>query len=286
MFAVMIRVDAHHHLWRLDRGDADWIAPDPALHRDYELGDLRPLVDNKIDATVLVQTSPSEAETAWLLETAHASNGLVRGVVGWTDLSAPGAAERIHGLAKDPLLKGLRPMPRDIEDTYWVLRDEVKPALRAMAETGLCFDAVIEPRHLALLPVLQNFVPGLKVVIQQDAKPSLGENPEQSWSRDLSWSGDLARVAKETGYFCKLSGVAAMLGPNTMMNDVRPWVDRILDSFGPTRVMWGSGWPVAELACGYARWHTMTERFLFRYNLPKRAEVMGGTAARFYGLAL
>jgi L-fuconolactonase len=279
----MIRVDAHHHLWRLDLGHHDWIAPDTELHRDYELDDLRPSLE-KIDATILVQTSPSEAETAWLLDVAHGSNGLVRGVVGWTDFAAPGAADRVHALAKDKLLKGLRPMPRELEDTYWILRDEVKPALRAMAETGLCLDALIEPRHLGLLPVLRNFHPDLKVVIHQYSQPLVTEPTELKWSRDLSWSDDLARVAKETGYFCKLSGVAALAGPKAMMNDVRPWVDRILDCFGPARVMWGSGWPMGDFACGYARWHTMSERLLFRYKLADRAEVMGGTAARFYNL--
>jgi L-fuconolactonase len=283
----MIRIDAHHHVWRLDQGHHDWIEPDTALYRDYELDDLRPSL-GKIDATILVQASPTEAETVWLLDVARGSNGLVRGVVGWADLAAPGAADRIYRLAEDPLLKGLRAMLPDIGDTYWILGDSVKPALRAMAETGLCFDAPVEPRHLALLPMLRNFHPELKVVVQHDARPAHRANPSGSgdlgWSADLARSGDLARAAKETGYFCKLAGIAALAGPRATMNDVRPWVDHVLDCFGPARVMWGSGWPIAGPTWEYARWHTMTERFLFRYKIADRAEIMGGNAARFYGL--
>src|ERR1700722_17814637 len=143
----MIRIDAHHHVWRLDRGDYDWIRPGMTIHRDYGLDDLRPLLEH-VDATVLVQATPTEAETNYLLEVARGSNGLVRAVIGWTDLAAPNAVARINELARDPMIKGLRPMLQDIQDTDWILRDEIKPALRAMAEAGLCFDALIQPRHL------------------------------------------------------------------------------------------------------------------------------------------
>ncbi len=96
----MIRVDAHHHVWRIGRGDYDWIVPDSILYRDYSLDDLRPLLDGIVEATILVQAAPTDAETDHLLEVARGSDGLVRGVVGWTDLSAPGAADRIAALAK------------------------------------------------------------------------------------------------------------------------------------------------------------------------------------------
>ena len=273
----MIRVDAHHHVWRIGRGDYDWIVPDSILYRDYGLDDLRALLDG-IEATILVQAAPTDAETIHLLEVARNSDGLVRGVVGWTDLSAPEAAARVAELAKDPLLKGLRPMLQDIEDTYWILRDDVRPALRAMAETGLRLEALIQPRHLPLLPVLRNFHPNLKVVIDHGAKPPIAERAM------APWADDLARVARETNYFCKVSGLSAEAGEGWQMNDVRPWFDHILQCFGPARTMWGSDWPVLDLTSDYGRWHKICERYLFPFGLDERADVMGGTAARFYGL--
>jgi L-fuconolactonase len=273
----MIRIDAHHHVWRLDRGDYDWIRPGMTIHRDYGLDDLRPLLEH-VDATVLVQATPTEAETNYLLEVARGSNGLVRAVIGWTDLAAPNAVARINELARDPMIKGLRPMLQDIQDTDWILRDEIKPALRAMAEAGLCFDALIQPRHLPLMSILGNLNPELKIVIDHAAKPPIASNTMQPWADDL------ARVARQTEIHCKLSGLATEAGPLWQINDLRPWVDHICNCFGPSRVMWGSDWPVVELATPYQRWHTITEQFLFRYRIPERAEIMGGTAARFYGL--
>jgi L-fuconolactonase len=273
----MIRVDAHHHVWRLDRGDYDWITPDMSIHRDYGLDDLRPLLHN-IDATVLVQAAPTEAETDYLLEVARGSRGLVKGVVGWIDLTAPDAPKRINERARDPMIKGLRPMLQDIADTYWLFRDEAKPALHAMAETGLCLDALIQPRHLPLMQIFTNLHPKLKIVIDHAAKPPIATRNMQPWADDL------ARLAKDSNVYCKLSGLATEAGPEWQMNDMRPWFEHICDCFGPSRLMWGSDWPVIEMSTPYQRWLTISQRFLFRYSLPDQDEIMCDTAVRFYGL--
>ncbi len=273
----MIRIDAHHHVWRLDRGDYDWLSPDMKIYRDYEVDDLRPLLDG-IDGTILVQAAPTEAETDFLLTVARESHGLIQGVVGWIDLAAPDAVARIHARARDKMFVGVRPMLQDIPDTYWIFRDEIKPALAAIAETGLCFDALIQPRHLSLMQIFANLHPDLKIVIDHAAKPPIASREMQPWASDL------VRLAADSNVCCKLSGLTTAAGPEWQMNDIRPWADHIFDSFGPTRVMWGSDWPVLELACDYRRWYTITQRFLFRYDLPERDEIMGGTAARFYGL--
>src|SRR5215470_12385028 len=96
--ARTMRVDAHHHVWTIARGDYRWMSPGLAIARDYGLDDLRPLLGD-ITATVLVQAADSEAETAFMLDIARNSGGLVRGVVGWTDLAASGAPDRIAMLA-------------------------------------------------------------------------------------------------------------------------------------------------------------------------------------------
>ena len=121
-----MRVDAHHHVWTLARGDYAWLTPDLPIHRDYSLADLRPLLGD-ITATVLVQAAPTEAETRFLLATARASGGLVQAVVGWTDLAAPDAPARIAALAAEPLLKGLRPMLQDLGDPAWILSAPKSP---------------------------------------------------------------------------------------------------------------------------------------------------------------
>jgi len=270
----MIRVDAHHHVWTIARGDYGWMSPDLSIARDYGLDDLRPMLGG-ITATVLVQAADTEAETAFMLDVARASAGLVRGVVGWTDLAAPGAPARIAELARIPLLKGLRPMLQDIEDTDWILRPAVQPALAAMALHGLRFDALLKPRHLPLIGELAQRHPGLPVVIDHAAKPDIANGGFQPWARHI------ARLARETPWCCKVSGLVTEARADWQVDDLRPYVDHLLATFGPDRLMWGSDWPVVTLASNYRRWHDAAATLL---PPATHGAIFGGTAARFYGL--
>jgi L-fuconolactonase len=276
-----MRIDAHHHVWRLDRGDYGWLTPDlAAIHRDFGLDDLRPhLAAAGIGGTVLVQAAPTEAETQFMLAVANASGGLVRGVVGWTDLAAPDAPARIAALAAaEPLLKGLRPMLQDIAETGWILRPEVQPALRAMAAAGLRFDALVKPRHLPVLLELARAHPDLPVVIDHCAKPDIAGGMVEPWASGI------ARLARETAWCCKLSGLATEAAPGWTADGLRRHAGHALAEFGPDRVMWGSDWPVLDLGGGWDRWWRATEVLLAPLDAASRAAVLGGTARRFYGL--
>jgi L-fuconolactonase len=275
----MMRVDAHHHVWTMARGDYHWMSPELPIARDYGLDDLRPLLGD-ITATIMVQAADSEAETAFMLEVARGSAGLVQGVVGWTDLASPGAPARIAELAiperaGDPLLKGLRPMLQDIEDTGWILLPAVQPALAAMARHGLRFDALLKPRHLPLIGELARRHPDLAVVIDHAAKPDIANGSFRPWA------GHMARLARDTSWCCKLSGLVTEARADWQVDDLRPYVDHLLATFGPSRLMWGSDWPVVTLASNYRRWR---EAAIALLPPDTHDAVFGATAARFYGL--
>ncbi len=273
----MMQVDSHHHVWRVARGDYHWLTPDLPIHRDYTLDDLRPLLGD-ITATVLVQAAPTEAETAFMLAVARDSRGLVRGVVGWTDLAAPDAAARVAALAKAPELKGLRPMLQDIADTDWILRPAVQPALAEMTRCGLRFDALIQPRHLPALLALAERHPRLPIVIDHAAKPAIAHGAFEPWASDI------ARVARETDAFCKLSGLVTEAAPDWRDDDLRRTVDHLIVCFGPTRLMWGSDWPVVELGGGCLRWRAASLHLLAGLDAAARDAILGGTASSFYNL--
>ncbi len=270
----MRQVDAHHHVWTIARGDYGWMSPELPIARDYALDDLRPLL-GEIDATVLVQAADTEAETEFMLEVARGSAGLVRGVVGWTDLSAPRAPARIAELAAEPLLKGLRPMLQDIDDTEWILRPAVQPGLAAMARHGLRFDALLKPRHLPIIGEIAQRHPELAVVIDHAAKPDIANDAFQPWARHMQ------RLARDTPWCCKLSGLVTEARADWQIDDLRPYVDHLLASFGPDRLMWGSDWPVVTLASNYRRWRETAQALVLA---PMHDAIFGGTATRFYGL--
>ena len=272
-----LRVDAHHHVWRIARGDYGWLTPDLPICRDYGLDELRPLLGD-ITATVLVQAAPTEAETEFLLQTARESEGLVRAVVGWVDLSAPDAPSRIEAAAGTDLLKGVRPMLQDIAETDWILRGAVQPALEAMRQAGLRFDALVQPRHLPALLTLAERHPELSIVIDHGAKPDIAGGAWQPWADDI------VRIARETPAFCKLSGLVTEAGAGWTVETLRRYVDHLLDCFGPSRTMWGSDWPVGNLAGGYRRWRDAALSLLSGLAPADRDAVLGTTAAAFYGL--
>src|SRR3984893_13288792 len=145
----LMRIDAHHHVWTLARGDYAWLTRDRApIYRDFSLADLAPpLAASRIEGTILVQAAPTEAETMFMLDIAENAE-VVRGVVGWTDFDAADAAARIDALASRKLLVGLRPMVQDIADDDWLLGPAMGPLRGAMAGPGLIVDGLALPRHL------------------------------------------------------------------------------------------------------------------------------------------
>ena len=275
-----MRVDAHQHLWRIDRGDYGWLTPElPNLYRDFLPDDLAPLLAKaRIDRTVLVQAAESVAETEFMLGLAE-TTPFVGAVVGWVDFASREAPAVIERLAGNPRLKGLRPMLQDLADANWILREDVQPAIRATAVNGLTFDALIKPPQLPAIRRLLDRYPELPVVIDHGAKPQIAAG------RIDEWAGHIRAIARDSRAVCKLSGLATEAAPGWTTETLRPYVDVLLDNFGPARLMFGSDWPVLTENGDYLAWLAAAEALTAGLSESGRAEVFGGTAAGFYGLA-
>ncbi len=272
-------VDAHFHCWQLARADYGWLTPALApIYRDVAIADWRAqAAPCGVQAGVLVQAAPTEAETEFLLVQAG-HNAAVLGVVGWVDLLATDAPERIARLAARPKLRALRPMLHDLPDPEWILQPALAPALRAMVENGLAFDALVRPVHLGPLLQLCLRHPDLHVVVDHAAKPDIAAAEWQPWADAM------ARIADQSQAVCKLSGLLTEAGAAPAPQAARRWAQHVLACFGAERVMWGSDWPVLELAATYATWWGETQAMLAGLGAVERAAVLGGTARRIYRL--
>ena len=178
------RVDAHHHVWSLARGDYGWLTPALApIYRDFSLADMAPLAQAAgITTTVLVQAAPTLAETHYLLDVAAKSGGLARGVVGWVDLSDKNAVATLESIALDPLFKSVRPMLQDLPDIKWVLRPQVQATLSQLPALGIRFDALVKPAQLPSLVAMLERNPDLDAVIDHGAKPDIAGDTWQPWA--------------------------------------------------------------------------------------------------------
>jgi len=274
-------VDAHFHAWRLARGDYGWLTPAlHPIHRDVTVADWEAVSGpHGVAGGVLVQAAPTEAETDFLLDQAQA-HASVLGVVGSIDWLAADAPRRVEALARRPGLVGLRPMLQDLPDPDWILQPALAPVLEAMAACGLAFDALVKPVHLPRVRRLVDRHPGLRIVIDHGAKPDIAAGAWQPWAADM------AALARETEVFCKLSGLLTEAGPAPRPEAARRWARHLLESFGAGRLVWGSDWPVLELAGSYAGWWGEVQALLDEAALSPaaRAAVLGGNARRAYRL--
>lgn len=273
-------IDAHFHCWRLARGDYGWLTPALApIYRDVSVNDWRAAsAPQGVSGGVLVQAAPTEAETQFLLAQADA-HPQVLGVVGWVDLTAADAPARIAALARHPKLKGLRPMLQDIADPAWILQPLLAPALQAASDAGLVLDALVKSVHLPHLLTLAGRYPDLRLVIDHAAKPDIAAAEWQPWADGM------ARLAAETGAMCKLSGLLTEAGPAPGPAAVRRWAEHVLACFGAARVVWGSDWPVLELAASYRHWWGETQQLLAGLTAQERADILGANAGRLYRLS-
>ena len=275
-------IDAHFHIWQPSRGDYGWLSPDrpdlAPIYRDIAIADWQTQsAPHGVTGGVLVQAAPTEAETHYLLTQAQASDPVL-GVVGWVDWLAADAPERIKALATNPKLKGLRPMLQDIADVQWILQPALTPALQAMVDCNLVFDALVKSAHLPHILTLAKAHPNLRLVIDHAAKPHMAAGEWQPWADGI------ARIAAETTAFCKLSGMLNEAGPSPQPGAVGRWARHVLTCFGPHRVVWGSDWPVLELAGSYAGWWNESRQILSGLDAAAQAAVMGGNAQRLYRL--
>ncbi|SFN70860.1 amidohydrolase [Sphingomonas sp. OK281] len=270
-------VDAHQHFWSLGTAGHSWPTTDEAvIHKDFGPDDLVSAVAGlPLAGTVLVQSQPTDRDTDWVLALAQRTP-IVRAVVGWVDLSAADAPDRILALAAVPKLRGLRPMLQAIEDTDWLMQDTLVPALEAMQATGLRLDALVQPRHLPMLARFAERWPDIPIVIDHAAKPDAAKATLDPWR------GEIAALAA-LGLHCKLSGLRTEQAPGQQADALSPYVEHLVRAFG-SRLMWGSDWPVLLLSGdGWRRWHDDARRLVAAAG-GDPDHLFWGAATRFYGL--
>ena len=277
-------VDAHHHLWDPARRDYPWMTGDAAaLRRPIGLDDLRATVEPLgVVATVAVQAASTEEETVELLALAAASGGLVAGVVGWIDLTAPDVGERLAALREAPggeRLVGIRHAVHDEPDPGWLEREDVARGLRAVAQAGLPYDLLLFPEHLPAAARIAAALPELRLVVDHGAKPHIAAREREPWSTDL------AALAAHERVHCKLSGLVTEADRRDWREqDVESYAERLLELFGPERLMFGSDWPVCTLAASYGEVLDLARSALAGLGAAEQDAVLAGTARRFYGL--
>lgn len=274
-----MKIDAHHHFWNYNAAEYGWIPnAEPNLRRNFGPVDLqRELAITGIDGVVSVQARQTIEETRWLLELAD-TNSFIRAVVGWVPLVSGKVADDLDRFGGHPKLRAVRHVLQDEPDAY-MARDDFNRGLSLLAARHLVYDILIFERQLPAAIQLVDRHPNQIFVLDHLAKPRIREHILQPW-RDL-----LFEMSRRPNVFCKLSGIITEADHSTWSPaDLKAYVDTALEAFGPSRLMFGTDWPVCLLAGSYERWHTTVAELTARLSVDEQAWLMGRTAVRAYDL--
>jgi L-fuconolactonase len=275
-----MRIDAHQHFWNYSVAEYPWIGAGlERLARDYLPSDLEPLLAAKqIDGSVAVQARQSVEESLWLLALAKA-HPLVKGVVGWVDLRSDRVGDDLRVLAANPTFVGVRHVVQDEPDPRFVLGEGFIRGLRQLRQHGLTYDLLLYPSQLPAAIELVGLLPEQPFVVDHLAKPRIVAGEIDGWGRDIR------AIARHDNVCCKVSGmVTEAVRRGWKRDDFTPYLDVVLEAFGPERLMFGSDWPVCLLAGEYADVAAIPRDYFSRLSATEQRMIWGDTAAGFYGL--
>jgi len=280
MMAVDMRIDAHQHFWVYEPREYGWIDGSMgALRRDFLPGDLEPELRRcGFDGSVAVQARQTLEETRWLLELAE-EFPFVRGVVGWVDLRSPDLRGVLESLAGNSKLVGVRHIVQSEPDDRFLLRPEFLCGVAMLEEFELAYDILIYAKHLGVAAEFVSQFPRQRFVLDHLAKPPIRSGDLREWERGIR------ELAKFPNVMAKLSGLVTEANWSAWRPEqITACVDVAFGCFGAERLMIGSDWPVCTVAGTYSRVMGIVTEYVKRCTAEEREAVLGGNAARFWGL--
>jgi L-fuconolactonase len=277
----MLRIDAHQHCWQFDPVRDSWITEDMSvIGRDFLPADLLPLLQrNDIDGSVLVQTCQDESDNQFMLQLAD-ENSFIKGVVGWVDLRASNIEDRLKYYKDNfPKMKGFRHVLQAEPDEQFMLRDDFKHGISLLNQFGFTYDILIYPNHLPYAAKLVAEFPNQKFVVDHMAKPYINAKKIDQWQKDME------ALARYENMYCKVSGMLTEADWNNWRaDDFTHYLDVIFNAFGTNRTMYGSDWPVCNIAGGYDRAFEVLKAYVARFTHRQQEQFFGGNAVEFYNL--
>ena len=275
----MEKVDAHQHFWKFDPIRDSWITEDmEVIKHDFLPHDLKPLMDaNGLNSCIAVQADQSENETDFLLSLAT-ENEFIKGVVGWIDLCADTIHERLEHYSQFPKLKGFRHILQ-AEPIEFILKPEFQRGISALQLYGFTYDILIYPQHLSVTSDLILVSNEQRFILDHLAKPNIKNGTSATWAADLK------KLASHKNVFCKLSGMVTEADHSAWKKeDIYPYMDKVLEFFGPERLLFGSDWPVCRLAASYGQVCDLMNDYLDRLTIHEQELIWGKNATLFYKL--
>lgn len=249
------------------------------LRQNFTTDDLEKVIHNcGVQGTVVVQARQMLQETEFLLDAA-ADCSLIKGVVGWVPLIDTDVKTHLEQFSQNKLLKGVRHVLHDEPDPLYMLREDFNAGIGLLRRYDLRYDLLIFPQYIPQTIKFVDRHPLQIFVVDHIAKPKIGEGEIAQWRTDIQ------ALSQRENVFCKLSGMITETNWGSWTKgQLRPYFDVVLEAFGPSRLMFGSDWPVMTLAGRYEDWITVVSDMLDGLSDDEADSVMHGTATTAYRL--
>jgi L-fuconolactonase len=263
-------IDAHQHFWKRDLPfDYAWLREPQhtPINRDFLPDDLLPhLKATGVDKTVFVQKLADQ-------------HNFIAGIVGWVDLASEACEDQLSEFKDQPKFVGIRHITQAEPDEGFIIQPEVVRGLKILQKHDVPFDLLFYTQHLKHAVTLAQMLPDLPMVIDHLSKPKIKDQLLADWQKDLK------AAAKFPNLYCKLSGLVTEADwKNWKPADLKPYVETAMEAFGPKRLMYGSDWPVCELAGSYEIVFAALNEVLGPISTDEQDQIFSGTGIEFYSL--
>jgi len=275
-----MRIDAHQHFWKFDPVRDSWITDEMAvIQKDFFPRDLQSLLTkNNFDGSVVVQSDQSENENEFQLKNAE-ENDFIKGVVGWVDLRAQDVEERLAHYSSFKKMKGFRHVLQGEADRSLMLKPEFMNGIDKLEKFGFTYDILIYPDQLQYLPEFVAPFMNQKFVIDHLAKPEIKKREINEWKKLID------ATARFDNVYCKISGMVTEADwKNWKQDDFIPYIDVVIEAFGPNRIMFGSDWPVCLVAASYEQMLGIVGEYFSSFSETEQQMFFGQNAIKFYNL--
>lgn len=276
----MLKIDAHQHFWVYDSIRDAWIDDSMSvIRRDFSPSDLETLLNaHQIDGCIAVQADQSEAENDFLLN--HAvNNPFIKGVVGWVDLRAKDLEEKLQEYKRNPLMKGFRYILQGEENRALILEPDFQHGLKLLNRYHFTYDVLILPDQLKYFTEFLETNGPMPMVLDHIAKPNIKAGEISQWKSDIE------KLSPFENVHCKVSGMITEADwQNWKYEDFEPYLDIVFNTFGIDRLMFGSDWPVCNVAGGYDKMLGTVTKYTSKLSQTEQEKFWGGNAQKFYNL--
>lgn len=277
---MSIRIDAHHHFWKYNPKEYEWISENMnLLKRDFLPEMLKQEISKvKVDGVISIQARQTLEETDWLLK--HAGEyDFIKGVVGWFNLRDKNVTKQIEKFSQNKKLVGVRHVIQDEPDDEFILRKDFQRGIKILNEFNLTFDILVYQKHLPHVLKFLKMFSEQPFVIDHIAKPDIKNGKIEPWRTNIKKLSNFENV------FCKVSGMVTETDwHNWEQKDFNPYLDVILETFGASRIMLGSDWPVCTLAATYEQVLKIPIEYISQLSSDERDSIMGTNALKFYNI--